>query len=223
MWEKIVLNLISNAFKFTFEGEIIVRVRQEGGNAVLVIEDTGTGIPEEEEIPRLFDRFHCVEGAQGRTHEGTGIGLALVQELVKLHGGVVRAQSVLGKGSTFTVTIPLGQAHLPPRMRAERSTLVSTALVAQPYVEEALRWLPVEIRHGAFEPEVEREIRPEPPLLEEVVGERPTVLLADDNADTRDYIQGLLVPRYEVWTAVDGAAALQHYDNAAPIFCSATS
>jgi CheY-like chemotaxis protein len=207
MWEKIVLNLISNAFKFTFEGKITVRVRQEGGNAVLVIEDTGTGIPEDE-IPRLFDRFHRVEGAQGRTHEGTGIGLALVQELAKLHGGVVRAQSVLGEGSTFTVTIPLGQAHLPPEpMRAER-TLVSTVLVARPYVEEALRWLPGKPGHGAFEPEVEREILPEPPLLEEVVGERATVLLADDNADMRDYIQRLLAPRYEVRTAADGAAAL---------------
>src|SRR6185437_370911 len=84
MWEKIVLNLLSNAFKFTFEGEIAVRVRQRDGGAVLSVRDTGIGIPEHE-MPRLFDRFHRVEGARGRTHEGTGIGLALVQELVRLH------------------------------------------------------------------------------------------------------------------------------------------
>ena len=87
MWEKIVLNLISNAFKFTFEGEIGVRLEPslDGSTGKLTILDTGTGIPLEE-MPRLFERFHRVEGARGRTQEGTGIGLALVQELVKLHG-----------------------------------------------------------------------------------------------------------------------------------------
>src|SRR6185312_8479026 len=107
MWEKIVLNLLSNAFKFTLEGGITVRLRQDGRRVRLAVEDTGTGIPAQE-LPRLFDRFHRVEGARGRTHEGTGIGLALVQELVKLHGGEARAGSVLGQGSTFTVTLPLG-------------------------------------------------------------------------------------------------------------------
>ena len=82
MWEKIVLNLVSNAFKFTFEGEIAVTLREDGGTAVLTVWDTGTGIPEAE-LPRLFERFHRVEGVVGRTHEGSGIGLALVQELVK--------------------------------------------------------------------------------------------------------------------------------------------
>src|SRR6185437_11072594 len=81
MWEKIVLNLLSNAFKFTLEGGITVRLRQDGRRVRLAVEDTGTGIPAQE-LPRLFDRFHRVEGARGRTHEGTGIGLALVQELV---------------------------------------------------------------------------------------------------------------------------------------------
>src|SRR5262249_43256295 len=111
MWEKIVLNLVSNAFKFTFEGGITVRLQQQDGSAVLEVADTGIGIPEHE-IPKLFDRFHRVAGARGRTHEGTGIGLALVQELAKLHSGTVKAESVLGEGSTFRVEIPLGISHL---------------------------------------------------------------------------------------------------------------
>jgi len=102
MWEKIVLNLVSNAFKYTLTGGIGVRLRAAEGAAVLSVTDTGCGIPEHE-IPRLFERFHRVEGASGRTHEGTGIGLALVQELVKFHGGTVEVESTYEKGSTFTV------------------------------------------------------------------------------------------------------------------------
>ncbi|HWG78865.1 MAG TPA: ATP-binding protein [Stellaceae bacterium] len=207
MWEKIVLNLVSNAFKFTFEGGIAVRLRQEGRSAVLAVEDTGTGIPAHE-LPRLFDRFHRVEGARGRTQEGTGIGLALVQELAKLHGGTVRAESALGQGSTFTVTIPLGAAHLPPdRLRAER-TGASTALGAQPFVEEALRWLPDDAARRGAEVDIERELLPSPRVAAAAGSERATVLLADDNADMRDYVRRLLAPRYEVRTVGDGAEAL---------------
>lgn len=83
MWEKIVLNLLSNAFKFTFAGEIAVVVRPVGDQVELVVRDTGTGIPAAE-LPKLFERFHRVEGARGRTFEGSGIGLSLVQELVQL-------------------------------------------------------------------------------------------------------------------------------------------
>ena len=112
MWEKIVLNLVSNAFKFTLEGRITVRLRRRDARAVLEVIDTGTGIAASE-LPRIFDRFHRVEGAKSRTHEGTGIGLALVQELAKMHGGDVKAESTEGRGSTFTVTVPFGTAHLP--------------------------------------------------------------------------------------------------------------
>lgn len=202
MWEKIVLNLLSNALKFTFQGGITVSLRQEGESAVLEVADTGSGIPEHE-IPQLFDRFHRVEGAHGRTHEGTGIGLALVQELAKLHGGTVRAASILHEGSIFTVTVPLGTAHLPPdRLRAAR-TLPTTALGAQPYVEEALRWLP-----GAAPGEIEPDAVTKVSVAYKSEGERATVLLADDNADMRDYVRRLLAPRYEVRTAADGVAAL---------------
>src|SRR5262249_54073205 len=95
MWEKIVLNLISNAFKFTFEGEIEVSLREMEGGVELMVRDTGIGIAADK-IPRLFDRFHRVKGARVRSHEGSGIGLALVQELVKLHGGHVRVESEVG-------------------------------------------------------------------------------------------------------------------------------
>ncbi|MEJ7601303.1 MAG: HAMP domain-containing sensor histidine kinase [Kofleriaceae bacterium] len=107
MWEKIVLNLISNAFKFTLEGEIRVSLGREGDRVRLAVSDTGGGIPVDE-LPRVFDRFHRVVGTKGRTHEGTGIGLALVQELVKLHDGTVDVASQVGSGTTFAVTIPTG-------------------------------------------------------------------------------------------------------------------
>src|SRR6185436_766324 len=112
MWEKIVFNLLSNAFKFTFDGEIIVTLRESGANVELEVSDTGTGIPDYE-LPHLFERFHRVKGARGRSYEESGIGLALVQELVKLHGGDVRVKSEVGRGSTFTVRVPTGSAHLP--------------------------------------------------------------------------------------------------------------
>src|SRR5262249_9740453 len=139
----IVLNLLSNAFKYTLQGEIAVSLRAEGGSAVLAVRDTGTGIPAAE-LPSLFNRFHRVEGARGRTHEGTGIGLALVQELARLHGGTVGVESVVGDGSTFTVSIPLGKGHLPADRVGAARTLPSTALGADPFIEEALRWLPGE-------------------------------------------------------------------------------
>jgi signal transduction histidine kinase len=141
MWEKIVLNLLSNAFKFTFEGEISVSLGRVGEMVELAVGDTGTGIPANE-IPFLFERFHRVKGARGRSLEGSGIGLALVQELVKLHGGAVRVESDVDRGSTFTVTIPLGAAHLPADRIESTRPLSSTALRGEVYVEEALRWLP---------------------------------------------------------------------------------
>ncbi len=141
MWEKIVLNLLSNAFKYTFEGKILVSLRERSGGVELVVEDTGIGIPAEE-IPRLFERFHRVESARGRTHEGSGIGLALVRELVDLHGGEIRASSTLGQGTAFTVRLPRGASHLPPEQIVASRQPRSVASGAMPFVEEALRWLP---------------------------------------------------------------------------------
>src|SRR5262249_8520808 len=111
MWEKIVLNLLSNAFKFTLQGEIQVKLEAFNGWATLTVRDTGVGIPANE-LPHMFERFHRIEHSGGRTQEGTGIGLALVQELVKLHCGNVSVESTAGSGSAFRVTIPLGTQHL---------------------------------------------------------------------------------------------------------------
>ncbi len=151
MWEKIVLNLLSNAFKFTFEGEIHVSLKPDGKTVQLVVRDTGAGIPADE-LPHMFERFHRVRGTRSRTHEGTGIGLALVQELVHLHGGTIGVSSIENVGTTFTVSIPTGTSHLPAdRIEATRR-LTSTAFGADPYVEEVLSWLPEETRSSGRVP-----------------------------------------------------------------------
>jgi hypothetical protein len=140
MWEKIVLNLISNAFKFTFAGQIEVSLRQAGSKVELTVGDSGIGIPVEE-IPHLFERFHRVRGARGRSFEGSGIGLALVQELTKLHGGVVRVESEVDRGSRFIISVPLGTTHLPEHRIGALRTLASTGLRAGAVVEEMSQWL----------------------------------------------------------------------------------
>ena len=141
MWEKIVLNLLSNAFKFTFEGEVALLLKPVNGAVELQVRDTGVGIPDDQR-EKVFERFHRIERTSARTHEGTGIGLALVQELVKLHGGSVGVKSALGVGSTFTVTISRGKEHLPAESIHTEPSLASSDTRAEAYVEEALRWLP---------------------------------------------------------------------------------
>jgi signal transduction histidine kinase/response regulator of citrate/malate metabolism len=207
MWEKIVLNLLSNAFKFTLAGSISVRLGRDRDRAVLDIEDTGVGVPENE-IPRLFERFYRVEGTQARTHEGSGIGLALVQELVKLHGGSIEARSTLGRGTSFRISLPFGGAHLPSdRIKPSRSP-GSTAVVAQAFREEALQWL----RNDAGETDSRLASLTElpPPRLDQrfaaTFGSR--IVLADDNADMRSYLSDLLAPYYQVHAVSDGEQAL---------------
>jgi PAS domain S-box-containing protein len=198
MWEKIVLNLLSNAFKFTFEGEIAVRLRHVDDEAKLSISDSGVGIPALE-VPRLFERFHRIEGQKSRTHEGSGIGLALVQELVKFHKGTIEVDSAVGQGTSFTVSVPLGRSHLPSDRIGGERTAGSTAVRAEAYVEEALRWLP-----GADEPALQQLARGA--LLGSGAGR---ILLADDNADMRAYVSRLLVSQFEVQAVADGQAAIE--------------
>ena len=194
MWEKIVLNLLSNALKFTFEGAVSVALRRVDDRVDLTVSDTGAGIPEDQ-LPRLFERFHRVEGTRSRTHEGSGIGLALVRDLVALHGGDIRAASRVGEGTTFTVTIPTGVAHLPKdRVGTRPASAKASLTVASAYVKEALRWLPDTPEPGHAEVHA-------PPGA-------AYVLLADDNSDMRAYVARLLRPHWEVEVVADGAEAL---------------
>ena len=194
MWEKIVLNLLSNAFKFTLEGEVDLRLRPFGESVELSVRDTGVGIPEEER-DRVFDRFHRIENTRARTYEGSGIGLALVQELVKMHRGTVRVDNAPGRGSTFTVTIP---ARNTSRIEGGGRRSDSTGIGAEAYVWEAERWLP----------EAQVEPAPGPDSRHEAPAQRETIVIADDNADMRDYLAHLLGSRYDLHIARDGGQAL---------------
>ncbi|HET9222395.1 MAG TPA: histidine kinase dimerization/phospho-acceptor domain-containing protein, partial [Roseiflexaceae bacterium] len=207
MWEQVVLNLLSNALKFTFKGEIGVTLRPVGDSIELTVRDTGIGIPESE-LSHLFERFHQIRDARGRTSEGSGIGLALIQELVRLHGGAIRVSSVLGAGSAFSVTIPTGSAHLPAEQVGAARALTPTALGAAPYVEEALRWLPEHDRTEVkgLSTEQASALDTQSSTLSPQSSAR--ILLADDNADMRAYLSRLLSQRWLVEAVADGSAAL---------------
>ncbi len=202
MWEKIVLNLLSNAFKYTLAGSVRVRLYRDDRNAVLEVSDTGVGVGEEH-LPRLFERFYRVEGSEARTHEGSGIGLALVQELVRLHSGTIDVSSEPGRGTTFRVCVPFGTAHVPREQR-EAPPLPSTGVAAQTYVQEALRWLPEE-------PKALAPIEPSARLPDNRFAStyNSRILLADDNADMRAYVRDLLGAHYQVELAMDGQQALE--------------
>jgi PAS domain S-box-containing protein len=212
MWEKIVLNLLSNAFKFTLEGEVEAKLRATEGMAELSVRDTGTGIPEHE-LPHIFDRFHRVEGSRGRSHEGSGIGLALVQELTKLHGGSIRAESALSKGSLFVVSLPFGSMHLPAERVGASPSLSSTSTGATAYVEEVLRWLPgqetiLPSGPGPQQQRTDGEVLRTAPASPD--GRHSRVVIADDNADMRDYLRRLLSEAgYAVEAVADGQEALR--------------
>ncbi len=221
MWEKVVLNLLSNALKFTFDGSIHIAVRAEGGQAVVTVADTGIGVPARE-MPRLFERFHRIENTRSRSNEGSGIGLALVQELVQLHGGVITASSTEGAGTTFIIRLPFGHAHLPADALVPAGRAATVSATADPFVQEALRWLPgtaqggggTEARSG------HEEITPghdTDPSAQAGRALPARVLVADDNADMREYLARLLRSAgYRVTTVTDGQAALDAVRAGAP-------
>lgn len=194
MWEKIVLNLISNAFKFTFEGEIAISLHDRGEMVELVVRDSGVGIPPEE-LPLIFERFHQVSGQCGRSHEGTGIGLSLVRELVRLHDGEITVQSQPGEGTSFTLSIPSERKdHHPPGNMAAADRGPARA---QSYVLEAEHWLP------------EKTMAIEDIAISAGSGTGRRILLADDNADMRAYIARILIGAgYEVHAVADAETAL---------------
>jgi PAS domain S-box-containing protein len=212
MWEKIVFNLVSNAFKFTFEGSISVRMHaaDDGKSAELVVRDTGVGIPPHE-VPKLFERFHRVENQKSRSFEGSGIGLALVHELVKLHGGSLVAESEVGKGSSFKVSIPFSSFQLPADSLDSGSTAVPAANRAEAYVEEALSWLPGDTKTGFPVSKSDVAI---PGVGRDKMHGR--ILVADDNADMRAYIGRLLGAHWDVETEEDGNAAIEAIKRSRP-------
>jgi PAS domain S-box-containing protein len=218
MWEKVVLNLLSNALKFTFDGAIRVAVRAEDGQAVVTVADTGIGVPAHE-MPRLFERFHRIENARSRSNEGSGIGLALVQELIQLHGGTITVSSAEGKGTTFTIRLPFGDAHLPADALVSTGHAATVSATADPFIQEALRWLP-----GTMRADDDADAGPLPGELAPGSAADPAtqsgrvpsgrvvparVLVADDNADMREYLARLLrTAGYHVTLVTDGQAAL---------------
>ncbi len=212
MWEKIVFNLLSNAFKFTFSGSVGVTLKRTEGFARLEIKDTGSGIAAEE-LPRVFERFHRIENSKGRTYEGTGIGLAMIQELVNLHRGKIGVTSEPGQGSTFYVEMPFGTAHVPSADLAGATTQ-GKAIVAEPadtlgtsYIQEALGWLP-EAQKVAEELPSHAGVQTAQAI---VTGDAAPIriLLVDDNSDMRGYLKRLMQNYAAVETHGDGEAAYQ--------------
>lgn len=206
MWEKIILNLVSNAFKYTHQGSITISVQQEGDHITIAVADTGVGIPEDH-LEQIFNRFHRVENTGGRSQEGTGIGLALVKELIKLHKGSIHVNSREAQGTTFTLLLPVGKTHLPAdRIMEDIPAAVSNQ--ADSYIEEAGKWLPgtADIIPDTYRPFTGL-FTPE---------QKPLVLLADDNADMREYVTRLLSDLFTVVTAVDGMDALQKLETIQP-------
>ncbi|THU32521.1 response regulator [Niastella caeni] len=198
MWEKIVFNLLSNAFKYTLTGSITVELGAEDKFAVLQVKDTGVGIPKEE-LPHMFERFHRVQNVTGRTFEGTGIGLSLIKELVLLHAGEIGVESELNKGSVFTVRIPFGKEHLPQK---QITTGSEERLTSSMYVEEAGTLLVTnKVTEAVKTPEK---------------GDLPLVLVVDDNADMREHIQLVLLKHFNVITATNGLDALQKVNEQMP-------
>ena len=186
MWAKIVLNLVSNAVKFTPAGSITVTLAVDTGRLVLTVADTGAGIPATE-LGRIFERFHQVADTAGRSREGTGIGLALVRDLAAALGGTVDVASVPGSGSTFTVSVPAvfatgGQVATEPMVVG----------LGEAFAGEAGQW------------------RSAPPL-DGSGGSAGGILLVEDNADMRDYLTRLLADQgWPVHAVGDASAAMAH-------------
>lgn len=202
MWEKIVLNLISNAFKFTFEGKIEVLIKDYKRHVQLVVEDSGVGISEAN-LPRIFERFARVTASRCRTYEGSGIGLALVKELVSMHRGSIKVKSKEGQGTVITVSILKGKAHLPPNSIHELKEKRILSPLASAFESEAVGWLPdlfVRTPPGKASPSDDcRSIK--------------RILLVDDNSDLREYIKKILSERYTIFTASNGRYALELIQN----------
>ncbi|MCE7064596.1 ATP-binding protein [Dyadobacter sp. CY326] len=197
MWEKIVFNLLSNAFKYTLKGTITLSLDANDKHVMLNVEDTGVGIPQAE-LPRMFERFHRIQNTAGRTYEGTGIGLSLIKELVQLHQGTIDVESVEGEGSKFTVSLPVGKAHLPGSQTSERDSEFEIS-GSSLHLQEAAAMIASD--------KAQQETIPTNNPDANVKG-RDLVMIVDDNADMRQHIQSLISTKYNTITATNGADAL---------------
>lgn len=204
-FDKVLYNLLSNAMKFTPSGgSITVALQQAGDHCSLQVIDTGIGI-RPDQIPHLFERFRQAEGSANRSYEGSGLGLALVKELVELHGGQIAVESVYGEGSTFTVWLQTGIGHLLANQ------VIDVHADVQP-LRAAVELADVEIEMSSEEPLELTPIVPssdsEPPSS--VTSEGSLVLIVDDNPDLRSYVSSILRARgYQVATARNGSEGFQ--------------
>lgn len=204
MYEKILSNLLSNAFKFTTKGSVTVTLKKVGNNVELSVRDTGIGIPQTE-LHRVFKRFERIETSHARSFEGTGIGLSFVSELVNLHNGTIKVQSQYEQGSIFTVTLPLGTAHIPANKLTTNLKRKDNQQFSTASVQEAEAWLPNVTRQ-----------RPDVAISTGVIGNtstdnlaiKETIVLVDDHKDMRDFVAKILTPYYNVITAENGEIAL---------------
>ncbi|WP_148561713.1 ATP-binding protein [Pontibacter korlensis] len=209
MWEMIVLNLLSNAYKFTAAGTVELALKDKEKAIELHVKDTGIGIAQQE-IPRIFEKFHRVEQQGGRSIEGSGIGLALVAELVKLHGGSIDVVSEAGRGSEFIVRIPKGSTHLPEdKIQVDASIRSEISIEKVQSQLEAEAWLDnrLELFHAEEETASEISLQHQ---------DRPLVLLVDDNADMLDYVKRILKQDYALLTASNGQKALEILEHQRP-------
>ena len=182
--ERICYNLLSNALKYTSEGgEIILTAKEENGRVMISVADNGCGISSDE-LPYIFDRFYQAKNA-GR---GTGIGLAIVKAFTELHHGEVSATSIEGKGSTFTI-------HIPVRQKGE-VTNQPTEKIEQLVEPSSAEEVPNQARH------IDELIQP-------YQTDKPEVLIIDDNIDIRTYLRSVLSEKYNVSEAADGKAGLE--------------
>ena len=201
MWAKVVLNLLSNALKFTFTGGITVTLERAGEAVVLAVSDTGIGI-EPADQRRLFERFHRVSGVRARSHEGSGIGLALVAQLVALHDGAASVQSMPGEGTTFSIELPVRER------RADRDEDVDTAPPSDAALHQQAEGFLAEVERWRARADPSGAQRDGDGRVVLVDSGRPRVLVVDDNADMREYLASLLDGQYAVQLAPDGARAL---------------
>jgi PAS domain S-box-containing protein len=200
MWENIVLNLISNAFKYTFKGRIEVILRENKNHVQLHVRDTGVGISNND-LPKIFERFSRIESAKARSYEGTGIGLALVKELVGLQGGHIKVKSEPGKGTTFTVIVPKGKSRLRGKQVYEFKE-ANAKRDGNTFVEQASGWLgesksPVKKTQGVQSKDKKLSA---------------TIMVVDDNSDVRSYVKELLSTIAEVVVVENGEQAINQIE-----------